>query len=75
MARPPDPRIVDPQNHRQRWVTFTVAAEYLSMPRPRLNEYFDEGRIKARLCGRRWKIHIDELLRFEAWLDGHRQAS
>lgn len=67
-GRQPDPRIVNPETHPYRWVTFTVAAEFLEMPRRALREYADEGKLSYEFKGKRPKIHIDELLRFQRWL-------
>lgn len=74
-ARQPDPRIVDPQTHQQRWVNLTVAAEFLDMGRRALNAYVDEGKLTVELRSRRYKVHVDELVRFKAWRRQQRKAS
>jgi hypothetical protein len=76
VPRKPDPRISDPTTHRQRWVNLTVAAIFLDgMDRRGLLAYIDEGLIRAEWKGRRRRIHIDELVRFQGWLRQRAAAS
>jgi len=72
---PSEPRIVDPSTHERRWVCLTVAAEFLEMDRRALNGYIDEGRLTWEWRGRRRKIHVDELVRFQAWQRTRAHAS
>jgi hypothetical protein len=68
VPRKPYQRIADPKTHPDRWVLFTVAAEFLEMDRRALEAYVDEGDVAWEWKGRRRKIHIDEVVRFKAAL-------
>jgi hypothetical protein len=70
MRRPrqPEPRIVDPSTHPQKWVNLSVAAEFLGMDRRALHLYIAEGVVTVEPRGRRYKMHIDEAVRFKWWL-------
>jgi len=76
ISRKADQRIANPATHQPRWVSFTVAAIFLKMDRRALNAYADEGRICYEWRGRRRKVHVDEVLRFQGWLQARaRRAS
>lgn len=66
--RKAEPRIVDPATHPRAWVNLSVAAHFLEMDRRALIAYIDEGRLTVEYKGRRRKAHVDELVRFKAWL-------
>lgn len=75
VPRRPDLRITDPTSHPVRWVTFTVAAEFLEMDRRALLAYAEQGDIAWEWKGRRRKIQLDELVRFQEWLQQRPIAS
>jgi hypothetical protein len=75
VPRKPYQRIENPTTHPDRWVVFTVAAEFLEMDRRALNAYADEGDIAWQWKGRRRKIEIVEVVRFKGWLRARAMAS
>lgn len=70
-VREPEPRIVDPATHPREWVCFSVAAQFLGMNRRALAIWASDGHVRAEFRGRWRKIHIKEVVRFQAWLRRH----
>jgi hypothetical protein len=68
--RKPAARIINPATHPERWVTRTVAADFLGFPQDlrALNVYIGDGSLPFRVFGRTIKIHVNELVRFKRWL-------
>ena len=60
-----EPRIVDPATHPRRYVCLAVAAAYLEMDRRTLNNCIAEGLVAVTQFGRRRKVAVAELVRFE----------
>jgi hypothetical protein len=67
MPATPEPRITNLATHPKHWVSLTVAAEFLSMSYYSLHCAIEEGTLHVEWKGRRRKVHVDELRRFEAW--------
>lgn len=68
-----EPRISNPENHPRRYVSLTVAAEYLEIDRKTLRKYLAAGLLAYEQRGSRVKLAVSELVAFER--RQHRHAS
>lgn len=64
-GRVPEQRISDLETHPTRYVCLIVAADYLEIDIRTLDKWIDEGRLATTPFGRRRKIAISEVRRFE----------
>lgn len=65
-ARRMETRIGNPFTHPTRYVSLTVAAEYLECHRATLHRRLEEGRIPYQQEGQRRRILVSDLIAYEA---------
>lgn len=64
MNRPREPRIIDPDTHKPRWVSIAVAADFLCESRRTVAGWLDDGTLPYRKLGEhtRRKIPVEALV-------------